>query len=136
MAEDVQVHCRSWSAARKHPHVLGVIAGWVSPWPSTAAQITALLTSAIVLVRTHGMWGPFVPGIFDAVIMFGVPAYLWWAARYLTIEGRSPARAAIGALSYLLRPRYGSIDGRPAPRPRRTSLAPAVLFIVDTRAKR
>lgn len=127
------VRCRSWSSARKHPHVLGVIAGWVSPWPSTAAQITALLGSAILLVRTHSLWGFLLPGFLDGVVMLGLPCYLWWAARYLTIEGRSPARAAVGAASYLMRPRYGSIDGRPGPRPRRTSLAPARVFIVDRR---
>lgn len=116
--EEVEpVHCRAWTRARRHPHVIGVIAGWVSPWPSTAAQLAALLGSAILLIRTHHWWGPVLPGIFDALVIFGVPAYCWWAARYLEIEGRTPIFAALGFVSYFTRPRSGSLDGR-AYRPR------------------
>lgn len=107
------VHCRSYTRARRHPYVIGVIGGWVSPWPSTAAQLTAALGSAILLLRMHRFWGPIVPGFLDAVVLLGVPIYLWWAARYLTIEGRSPARALVGAANYLIRPQQGSVDGRP-----------------------
>lgn len=135
MADEEEVEpviCRSYTRARRHPYVIGVIGGWVSPWPSTAAQLVAFIGSAVLLLRTRVWWGPIVPGFGDLLVTFGVPIYLWWAARYLRIQGRSPAKALIGGLNYVTRPTGGVVNGRPY-RERHGQLDGGACFCKETR---
>jgi hypothetical protein len=107
-----QIVCRSYTHARRHPNVIGVIGGWVLPWPITPTQLGVLLGSAVLLLATRSAWG-FLPGGLRLMLLGGGPLGLAWAVRHLRMEGRSPVRMAAGALGYLARPRQGSLHGRP-----------------------
>lgn len=102
----------TYTRARKYPKVVGVIMGWVSPWPSTAAQMAVLLGSAIGLLWTRRVWGIVVPSFLQVVMVVGLPIAGWWAVRFWKPEQREPAQAMAGALSYFGRPRLGAVNGR------------------------
>ncbi|HET7486501.1 MAG TPA: TcpE family conjugal transfer membrane protein [Acidimicrobiales bacterium] len=129
MADDAEhIACRSYTHARRHPNVIGVIGGWVLPWPITPTQLGVLLGSAMVLLATRSAWA-VLPGGLGLFVMAGGPLGLAWAVRHLRIEGRSPMRMANGALSYLARPRRGTLRGRPY-RPPGPSRQRARFFVV------
>lgn len=128
MSDEAEVICRTYTHARRHPKVVGIIGGWRSPWPSTNAQMGVLLGTAIVLVKTRPLWGLVVPAPLQFLIVVGLPIAGWWAVRFARVEGREPARAALGALNYATRPRGGSVDGRPAPSRSRSSSGRACYF--------
>lgn len=102
----------SYTRARKYPKVVGVIMGWVSPWPSTAAQLGIMLGSAVMLLWTRPVWGMFVPAFLQVLLVIGIPLGGWWAVRFWKPEGREPAQALMGALSYIGRPRRGAVNGK------------------------
>lgn len=111
--------CRTYTTARRHPKVVGVISGWRMPFPSTNAQLGVFLGTAILLVKTRPLWGLVVPGFLQVLFMVGVPVAGWWAVRYWRPDGRDPLKASLGILTYLSRPRHGRHNGRAtrAPRP-------------------
>jgi len=86
-----------------------------------------------MLLATRSLWA-VLPGGLGLAVMAGGPLGLAWAVRHLRVEGRSPMRMATGAVSYLARPRRGTLRGRPyrPPAPRR---ARPRLFVVTARAR-
>lgn len=118
MSDTEGIICRTYTAFRRHEKVVGVIAGNVMPATSTTTQMVVVLVSALLLVKTRGVWGGFVPIPLQVLLVVGVPIAGWFAVKYWHPEGRSPGKAAIGALAYVSRPRLGSANGRALSRPR------------------
>lgn len=105
--------CHTWTKARRHPKVVGVIGGKVMPWPSTNTQLMAFIVTAVVMLRTRAMWGAVLPVPLQALLIGGAPIAAWWGARYWKPEDREPLRAIVGGANYAFRPRQGSRNGRP-----------------------
>lgn len=126
MADDggeAQVHCATYTHARRHPMVLGRIAGWTPPFQLSLTQIGVLLVSSWVMVQTWRLWAPALPGSLALIIGAGVPIGLSWAVRRVRLEGRSLARAGLGFLSLWSQAPKGMLRGRPYREPRAVSLA-------------
>ncbi|MFJ8870552.1 hypothetical protein ACIRD6_32970 [Streptomyces sp. NPDC102473] len=121
---DRQRVARVYTAARRHPWVLGKLGDWVI-WfgPYTPAQLAVLGGGALLLVKTFSLWSWLGP----------VPVVLWlvavWAVRGAKINGRSPMTAALGWLTLLARHPAGRIAGRVA-RDRSSTLLSGT-FIVE-----
>lgn len=105
------LHCRSYTHARRFPLVIGKVGGYALPTPLTPAQVVVLLGSAALLLATRGWWA-VLPAPTGLVVVMTLPVLLTCAVRHARIEGRTPARAALGALTYLTRPRRGRRGGR------------------------
>jgi TcpE family len=137
-SEELQpIVCRNYTSARRHPNVIGVIGGWALPWPVTPTQLGVLIGTFLFLLKTKAIWGAFLPGFVSLTILGGVPLVATWAVRYFRVEGRSPVRAAAGGLSYLTRPRAGTLQGRPYRCPPPNQLDAGPVFVRDgVRARR
>ncbi|MFC8520465.1 hypothetical protein [Streptomyces sp. NPDC057257] len=107
---------RFYTAARRHPWVLGKVADWKIPLgPYTPAQIAVAVGGGYLLIKTIGWWSWMEP----------VPIVAWalaiWMVRRPKIAGRAPIQAALGWLLLTWQPRGGRIGGRAArdraPRP-------------------
>lgn len=118
----------TYTGARRYPKVVGVIMGWVSPWPSTAAQMGLMLGLAVALLWTRPVWGAFVPAPLQVVIVIAVPIAGWWAVRFWKPEGREPAQALSGLVSYLSRPRLGVVNGQRVRPPRGVAVTRTVFI--------
>lgn len=107
---------RVYTAARRHPWVLGKLGDWVL-WfgPYTPAQLVVMGGGALLLIKTFVWWSWLGP----------VPIVLWlvaiWVVRGARIGGRSPFIAAFGWLALLAQHPAGRIGGRTA-RDRRPSI--------------
>ncbi|MGW2563399.1 hypothetical protein ACWCXB_30090 [Streptomyces sp. NPDC001514] len=100
---------RFYTAARRHPWVLGKVADWRIPLgPYTPAQIALAVGGGFVLVKTVSLWSWMGP----------VPIVAWllaiWVVRRPKIAGRAPLQAGIGWLLLAWQPRGGRIGGRAA----------------------
>ncbi|MEU8951603.1 hypothetical protein [Streptomyces sp. NPDC048489] len=100
---------RFYTAARRHPWVLGKVADWKIPLgPYTPAQIAVAVGGCFVLVKTISWWSWMGP----------VPVAVWllavWAVRRPKMSGRAPVQAALGWLLLGWQPRGGRIGGRAA----------------------
>lgn len=113
------ITCATYTHARRHPMVLGRIAGWTPPFQLTISQLVVLLVTFLVLVWTWDLWGPLVPGSAGMLIVLGVPSAAAWAARRARVEGRSLPRAAVGFVQLALGPTRGTLHGKPV-RPHRS----------------
>lgn len=120
MPEDAAdlVRCASYTHARRHPMVLGQIAGWTPPFQLTVTQIVVLLGTFVALTWSWSLWARFLPSTLALLVAAGVPAGAAWAVRRVRIEGRSLARAALGYLGLWCAPKGGVAAGRPQ-RPQR-----------------
>ncbi|WUU10244.1 hypothetical protein OG866_00245 [Streptomyces sp. NBC_00663] len=107
---------RFYTAARRHPWVLGKVADWKIPLgPYTPAQLAVAVGGGFLLFKTVSWWSWLGP----------LPVMLWllavWAVRRQTIRGRAPLQAALGLLLLGCQPQGGRIGGRAArdrpPRP-------------------
>ncbi|MFD7407741.1 hypothetical protein ACFV7R_34935 [Streptomyces sp. NPDC059866] len=107
---------RFYTAARRHPWVLGKVADWKIPLgPYTPAQIALAVGGGFLLVKTISWWSVLGP----------IPIAAWllaiWAVRRPKIAGRAPLQAALGWVLLLWHPQGGRIGGRAArdraPRP-------------------
>ncbi|MEU6260456.1 hypothetical protein [Streptomyces sp. NPDC047043] len=107
---------RYYTAARRHPWVLGKVADWKIPLgPYTPAQIALAVIGGFLLVKTISWWSWMGP----------VPIVGWgltiWMVRRPKVRGRAPMQAALGWVLLLWQPRGGRIGGRAgrdrAPRP-------------------
>jgi hypothetical protein len=107
---------RFYTAARRHPWVLGKVADWRIPLgPYTPAQIAVAVGGGFLLVKTIHWWSWMGP----------VPIVAWvlaiWTVRRPKIAGRAPVQAAVGWMLLGWQPRGGRIGGRAArdrgPRP-------------------
>ncbi|MEW2425744.1 hypothetical protein AB0911_35010 [Streptomyces nigra] len=109
---------RFYTAARRHPWVLGKVADWRIPLgPYTPAQIAVAVGGGFLLIKTIDWWAWAGP----------VPVAAWtlaiWAVRRPKIAGRAPLHAALGWVLLGRQPRGGRIGGRAArDRPARSLL--------------
>jgi hypothetical protein len=95
---------RFYTAARRHPWVLGKVADWKIPLgPYTPAQIALAVAGGFLLVKTASWWS----------WMFPLPLVAWvlaiWAVRRPKIRGRAPMQAALGWVLLGWQPRGGRI---------------------------
>lgn len=126
---DRQRVARVYTAARRHPWVLGKLGDWVI-WfgPYTPAQLAVLGGGALLLVKTFSWWSWLGP----------VPVVLWlvavWAVRGAKINGRSPITAALGLLTLLARHPAGRVAGRVA-RDRQHSVLAGTFIIEPAQAE-
>ncbi|MFD4975122.1 hypothetical protein [Streptomyces sp. NPDC058424] len=100
---------RFYTAARRHPWVLGKVADWKIPLgPYTPAQIAVAVGGGCLLVKTIPWWSWMGP----------VPIAAWvltvWAVRRPKIKGRAPVQAALGWMLLAWQPQGGRISGRAA----------------------
>ena len=131
MPEDSFVRCASYTHARRHPMVLGRIAGWAPPFQLTITQVLVVLVSFVGLTWSWGLWAPLLPTTLSFLVAAGVPVAAAWAVRHVRVEGRSIARTALGYAALLAAPRTGRVGGRPcrSSRPTRTR---AALWVGET----
>ena len=111
--EATPITCATYTHARRHPMVLGRIAGWAPPFQLTISQLMVLLVTFFSLIWSWDVWGPLLPGSTGMFVVLGVPAAAAWAVRRARIEGRSLPRAAIGVVQLLASPRHGVLHGKP-----------------------
>ncbi|MGA5880303.1 hypothetical protein ACPC3D_31585 [Streptomyces cellulosae] len=100
---------RFYTAARRHPWVLGKVADWKIPLgPYTPAQIVVAVGGSFLLIKTISWWSWMGP----------VPIVAWllaiWAVRRPKIRGRAPMQAALGWVLLGWQPKGGRIGGRAA----------------------
>jgi len=100
---------RFYTAARRHPWVLGTVADWRIPLgPYTPAQIAVAIGGGFLLVKTISWWSWMGP----------VPIVAWlltvWAVRRPKIKGRAPLQAAVGWGLLAWQPQGGRMGGRAA----------------------
>ncbi|MDN3028631.1 hypothetical protein [Streptomyces sp. S.PB5] len=107
---------RYYTAARRHPWVLGKVADWKIPLgPYTPTQIAVGVVGGFLLVKTISWWSVLGP----------VPIAGWllaiWAVRRPKFQGRAPMQAVLGWVQLGWQPQGGRIGGRAArdraPRP-------------------
>ncbi|MFJ8073887.1 hypothetical protein ACIQ7Q_08130 [Streptomyces sp. NPDC096176] len=112
---------RSYTRARKHPLVIGKLPGGgrIPGGPYTITQIVTMVVVFVLLLALRDLWAVF--GLGNAFIMIAVPWGLAWMARYARMDGRDPARALLGLITYGTAPPGGRLGGRPQ-RPFRTKL--------------
>lgn len=113
MPDDLAVPCASYTHARRHPMVLGRIAGWTPPFQLTVTQVLVVLTTFVLLTWSWSMWAPHLPSTISFMAAVGVPIGAAWAVRHVRVEGRSLARTALGYLALLSSPSSGRLAGRP-----------------------
>ncbi|WP_409055052.1 hypothetical protein [Streptomyces sp. SYP-A7185] len=109
---------RFYTAARRHPWVLGKLADWRLPLgPYNAAQIALATVGGFLLVKTIAVWSVLGP----------IPVAAWlvgiWLLRRPKIGGRHPVSVALGLVALMAQPAGGRIGRRAArdPRARRLS---------------
>ncbi|MEU3734552.1 hypothetical protein AB0E81_34925 [Streptomyces sp. NPDC033538] len=100
---------RFYTAARRHPWVLGKVADWKIPLgPYTPAQIAVLVGGGFLLVKTISWWSWMGP----------VPVVAWvlavWAVRRPKVKGRAPLQAALGWALLAWQPQGGRTGGNAA----------------------
>jgi hypothetical protein len=117
------VHCASYTHARRHPMVLGRIAGWTPPFQLSLTQVGVLLVSFFFMVKTWALWAVPLPSSLALIVGAGVPIGLTWAVRRVRLEGRSLPRAAVGWVALWCTPHKGALRGRPYREPAAVSLA-------------
>ncbi|MFB8087924.1 TcpE family conjugal transfer membrane protein [Streptomyces sp. NPDC055992] len=103
----------SYTRARKHPLVIGKLPGGgrIPGGPYTITQIITMAGVFVLLLLVRDLWAFF--GIGNAFVMIIVPWGLAWLMRYARMDGRDPARALLGLLTYGTSPPGGRLAGRP-----------------------
>ncbi|WP_336605599.1 hypothetical protein [Streptomyces sp. BA2] len=104
---------RFYTAARRHPWVVGKLADWRLPLgPYNAAQIALAVVGGFILVKTISVWSVLGP----------IPVAAWvvgiWLLRRPKIGGRHPVSAAMGMVALAVQPAGGRIGQRAARDPR------------------
>ncbi|SNX88679.1 hypothetical protein SAMN06272735_9170 [Streptomyces sp. TLI_55] len=121
---------RYYTAARRHPWVLGKVADWKIPLgPYTPAQLAVAVGGGFVLFKTVHWWSWLGP----------LPVVTWllavWAVRRQKFRGRAPLPAALGLVLLGCQPHGGRIGGRAA-RDRRPRTLTAGFTIEGARGPR
>ena len=128
MSDDTTVHCASYTHARRHPMVLGNIAGWAPPFQLTITQVLVVLTTFIFLTWSWPVWAPHLPSTLSFMAAAGLPIAAAWAVRHVRLEGRSLPRTALGYISLVSTDNGGRVAGRPLRFARPTRTISAVWF--------
>ena len=115
MSEGVEqgIVCASYTHARRHPMVLGRIAGWAPPFQLSVTQLAVLVCTFVLLMWTRPVWTAVAPSGLSGLLLLGAPIGLAWAIRRVRVEGRSVPRAAVGWLTLQCQPAGGVASGRP-----------------------
>jgi hypothetical protein len=124
-----QIVCATYTHARRHPMVLGHIAGWTPPFQVSLPQLGVLALVLWIEMQTWRWWGALLPRSLAIVIAIVVPCALAWAVRRARIEGRSLVRAAVGGLMLLSTPPGGRVGGRPHHPARAVDMGRARVYI-------
>lgn len=125
-----QVMCATYTHARRHPLVLGHIAGWTPPFQLSLPQLGVVVVTFVVEMMTWRLWGALLPQSLALVIAIGLPWGLAWAVRRARVEGRTLLRAAAGYLTLASSPTAGRVGGRPYADARRADLRRARTFVM------
>lgn len=125
-----RVDCASYTHARRHPMVLGQIAGWAPPFQLSVTQIVVLLVTFAGVTWTWSAWAPLLPDTVALMTAAGVPAGAAWVVRRVRVEGRSLPRFAMGLVGLWCAPRAGGVGGRPARRRRPVRADAASVLVV------
>lgn len=113
MSDDTPIQCASYTHARRHPMVLGHIAGWAPPFQLTITQVLVGMATLILLTWSWQIWAPLLPSTLSLMVAVGVPSAAAWAVRHVRVEGRTLARTALGYGSLRSVPSTGQAGGRP-----------------------
>lgn len=124
--------CATYTHARRHPMVLGSIAGWSPPFQLTVTQLAVLAGSFMAMLWSRSLWSPLLPGSLGTIATIGIPILATWAVRRVRVEGRSIARTGLGWLLLWCAPRTGTVAGRPATTSRPTPLGATRLYVAAT----
>ena len=117
--DDVEsIACASYTHARRHPMVLGRVAGWTPPFQLSVTQLVVLVGGFVVLNVARWLWAPLTPAGMRGPLLLLVPCVAAWAVRRVRVEGRSLPRTALGWLSLWCAPTHGRVAGRPQRRTR------------------
>jgi hypothetical protein len=114
------VLCATYTHARRHPLVIGNVAGWTPPFQLSLPQLVVLAITFWFEMQTWDLWGRYLPRTVGIVVAVCIPCAVAWVVRRARVEGRTLARAAVGYIAWLSTPRHGRVRGRPLPaaRPR------------------
>jgi hypothetical protein len=120
------VICATYTHARRHPLVIGNIAGWTPPFQLSLPQLAVLAVAFWFEMQTWHLWGGHLPRSIGIVVAVCIPCAVAWAVRRARVEGRTLARAAAGYIAWLSTPRHGRVRGRPlsVPGPRHAGRRP------------
>ena len=110
---DDHIICATYTHARRHPLVLGRIAGWTPPFQLSILQVLVLVGVFWLEMKTWRWWGGLLPDRLQVAFAIGLPCVLGWIARRTRVEGRSLPRAVLGWIGALTSPRQGAVTGRP-----------------------
>jgi hypothetical protein len=124
-----KIICATYTHARRHPLVLGHIAGWTPPFQLSLPQLGVLVVVVLVEMKTWRLWGPLLPRSVAVMVAVGLPCGLAWAVRRARAEGRSLARTVLGWVMLLSTPRAGRVGGRPYQPARAADLRKALVFV-------
>jgi hypothetical protein len=115
---EADILCATYTHARRHPMVMGQIAGWTPPFQLTLTQVAVVIVTLVIETQTWRWWGHLLPRLGGILVVLGLPCLLAWAVRRTRLEGRSLPRYALGWLALVAEPHGGRVGGR-AFRPRR-----------------
>lgn len=124
-----QIVCATYTHARRHPLVLGNIAGWTPPFQLSLPQMGVLVVVFLLEMQTWRLWAPLLPRSVALVVAVGLPCGLAWAVRRARVEGRSLARTGLGWLMLLSTPASGRVGGRPYHAARAVRLGTAQMYV-------
>lgn len=111
---DARVVCRSYTQSRRHPTVVGVVAGWTLPVPVTIPQLVVGAVTCGLLWWGRGWWAR-LPAAWNVLAAAAVAVAAMWTVRHVRVGGRPPVWAAVGGLRYAA----GRVAARLPARPRR-----------------
>ena len=114
------VLCAIYTHARRHPMVLGHIAGWTPPFQLTLPQLVVIVTF-VVEMQTWRLWGRYLPRTLGIVVAVVPPVRAGMGVSRARFEGRTLARAAVGYVA-LSAPPARPVRGRPYRSPGRVDL--------------
>jgi len=134
MSDTESILCASYTHARRHPMVLGRIAGWTPPFQLSVTQLGVLVGGFLLLNMGHWLWAPLTPPGLRGPLLLLVPSLAAWAVRRVRVEGRSLPRAALGWLTLWCASGHGRIGGRPQ-RPGRPALWHGDVVVMGERAR-
>ncbi|EPH40945.1 hypothetical protein ABT390_35445 [Streptomyces aurantiacus] len=136
---DEELIGRCYTKARRAPLMHGVIRGVgegrnlrLPGGPYTITQLAAIVGSISLLMLTRPLWGG--NGLADLLVLLVVPAAAAITLRFLHIDGRNPAAAAVSVVRMLCGPKWGRLRGQPLRIPTPLGLAPLASVCLPTAA--